>query len=438
VRTTAPGLRLASAGVSDGRLTVSGAARRVPIEPAPTATSGSVTDPAGDSVTPVTDITAWKVKVGSTAVDAEMQVSQLWPGEIGSAATAYSILIDGRRLDSFVPNGSTDGKPVVMDNGTGYYLPPGTATWDASTSTVKFHVLREYLADNNIAAPYSVTGVTGIHERNNDWVADDDHAPDKGGINVTGPAMTRVTVDKPVASTVTTKTVTVGTGSFTAAEQDLILTSNPAGGEQALALPIAKQATVTATLTWDDPSSSLALQVDNGSQQKVVKTTPTSMTIEVPWARRDLVAVVSPSMPLGVPQVNYTVKATITTVVADADHDLVPDVADVCAKAAGPRASAGCPDTAATACSTGSTSARGLAWATTVAPWPGARRSWCSSTGSAGRCRRSSRSTAPTGLRCGCRSGAARTRCGSCGTTTARPLRVRRAGSDDRLTAWPT
>jgi len=274
-----------------------------------------------------------------------MQVSQLWPGEIGSAATAYSILIDGRRLDSFVPNGSTDGKPVVMDNGTGYYLPPGTATWDASTSTVKFHVLREYLADNNIAAPYSVTGVTGIHERNNDWVADDDHAPDKGGINVTGPAMTRVTVDKPVASTVTTRTVTVGTGSFTAAEQDLILTSNPAGGEQALALPIARQATVTATLTWDDPSSSLALQVDNGSQQKVVKTTPTSMTVEVPWARRDLVAVVSPSMPLGLPQVNYTVKATIRTVVADGDHDLVPDVADVCAKAAGPRASAGCPDT---------------------------------------------------------------------------------------------
>jgi hypothetical protein len=307
--------------------------------------SGSVTDPSGDSTTPVTDITGWQVKVSDTAVDAEMKVGQLWPGEIGSAATAYSILISGRRLDSFVPNGSTDGKPVVMDNGTGYYLPPGTATWDAGTNTVKFHVLRAYLADNNIRAPYSVTGVTGVHERSNDWVADDDRAPDQGGIRVTGPAMSRATLDKPVATSVTTRTVTVGSGSFTPAEQDLILTSNPAGGEQLLALPIDRQSTVTATLTWDDPASSLSLRLDNGSEQKVLKTTATSMTVEVPWARRDLLAAVAPSMPLGVPQVNYTVKATVTTLVKDTDHDRVPDVADACPKAAGPSAGAGCPDT---------------------------------------------------------------------------------------------
>ena len=345
VATTRPRLQLGNLAAAGGRLSVSGTARRVPIVAPPTATSGSVTDPSGDSTTTVTDITGWQVKVSDKAVDAEMKVGQLWPGEIGSAATAYSILISGRRLDSFVPNGSTDGKPVVMDNGTGYYLPPGTATWDAATNTVKFHVSRQYLADNNITAPYSVTGVTGIHERNNDWVADDDHAPDKLGINLAGPPMAHVNLDKPLATSVTTTTVNVGSGSFTAAEQDLILTSNPAGGEQLLPLPIAKQSTVTATLTWDDPASSILLRLDNGSEAKVLKTTATSITIQVPWARRDLMVAVKPSMPFGIPEVNYTVKATITTLVNDTDHDRVPDVADACPKAAGPSAGAGCPDT---------------------------------------------------------------------------------------------
>ena len=345
VATTRPRLGLSKVRVSGGRLTVAGTARRVPLVAPPTATSGSVSDASGDSTSPFGDITGWKVKVTDTAVDAEMKVTQLWPGDIGSAATAYSILVSGRRLDSFVPNGSTDGKPVVMDNGTGYYLPPGTATWDAATNTVKFHVSRQYLADNNITAPYSVTGVTGIHERNNDWVADDDHAPDKLGINLAGPPMAHVNLDKPLATSVTTTTVNVGSGSFTAAEQDLILTSNPAGGEQLLPLPIAKQSTVTATLTWDDPASSILLRLDNGSGAKVLKTTATSITIQVPWARRDLMVAVKPSMPFGIPEVNYTVKATITTLVKDTDHDRVPDVADSCLKVAGPSAAAGCPDT---------------------------------------------------------------------------------------------
>jgi len=345
VKTTKPRLGASTVAIRKGRLKVVGSAGWVSTTPAPTATSGSVTDPALDSTTPVTDITNWKVTVSDTAVDAEMKVTQLWAPEIGSAATAYSILIDGRRLDSFVPNGSTDGKPVVMDNGTGYYLPPGTATWDAATNTVKFHVLREYLDDNNIQAPYAITGVTGVHERANDWVTDDDHAPDKGGLDLTGPAMKRVTQDKPVATSVTTKTVNVGGGTFSTAAWDLLLTSNPAGDDARFPLPITEQSTVQATLSWNDPNSSFAFHVNNGSQQRVISSTATSITVEVPWARRDMIAVVSPSILMGVPEVAYTIKATITTVIADRDHDSVPDVADVCADKPGPRASGGCPDT---------------------------------------------------------------------------------------------
>jgi len=347
VKTTRPALNLGKVGVTAGRLTVAGVAKRVSLLPPVTATSGSVTDASADAISPTGDITGWKVKVSATAVDAEMKVSQLWPGEIGSAEQAYSILISGRRLDSFVPNGSTDGTPVVMDNGTGYYLPPGTATWDADTNTVKFHVLREYLAENNIKTPYAVTGVTGFHERGNDWVADDDHAPDKGGIRVTGPAMQRVTFDKPRATSVTTTTVNVGSGSFTPAQKEILLVSNPAGYQATLPVPIAKQSTVSATLTWDDPSAALGLALDNGSAQRVVKRTDTSVTVEVPWARRDLLAVITAPDALAFPpagEVAYHVTAKITTVIKDDDADGVPDVADVCVTAPGPYAGGGCPD----------------------------------------------------------------------------------------------
>ena len=63
----------------------------------------------------------------------------------------------------------------------------------------------------------------------------------------------------------------------------------------------------------------------------------------VPWARRDLLAIVDPQEIFG--PVTYTLTAKLTTVIADADSDRVPDVADVCRTKAGPRTAAGCPDT---------------------------------------------------------------------------------------------
>ena len=127
-----------------------------------------------------------QVKVSRTAVDAVIKVGQVWPVVNGTSPVAYSLTIDGRRLDSFMPTGGLDGTPVVMDNGTGYYLPAGTATWDTTNNTVTFHVRRDYLADQSINAPYNVYAVTGYHARSNDWVANDDLAPNARNLDLAG------------------------------------------------------------------------------------------------------------------------------------------------------------------------------------------------------------------------------------------------------------
>ena len=63
----------------------------------------------------------------------------------------------------------------------------------------------------------------------------------------------------------------------------------------------------------------------------------------VPWARRDLTVTVDPEEVFG--PTDYTLTVERTTVIADRDHDGVPDVADHCPAAKGPSAGAGCPDT---------------------------------------------------------------------------------------------
>ena len=115
------------------------------------------------------------------------------------------------------------------------------------------------------------------------------------------------------------------------------------GNVHEIPLHVTKQASVTVTLTWSDPASSLGLQVKGGSGQ-VVKTGVGTATVTVPWAHRDLTVRVIPSEILS-PSVHYTVTAKATTITANADGDGVPDIADACKHTPGPVNSAGCPDT---------------------------------------------------------------------------------------------
>lgn len=343
VATTRPRLQLGDVSASGGHLHVSGSAARVPLGKQPTAYAGRAADAAGDSYSPVTDIENVHVEVTRTAVNAVIKAAQVWPVVDGTSPVAYSLTIDGRRLDSFVPTGGNDGKPVVMDNGTGYYLPEGTAKWDTTKNTVTFHVRRDYLVDQNIRAPYNVYAVTGYHTRSNDWVANDDLAPDKRDLDLAGPKLGPETRDAPVASKVTTTKSKVGSGSFVPSDSTFgVGLISTVDSRDYVRVPIERQASVLATLTWTGDAV-LGLTVGGGSSQQPIKTKDANqIKVLVPWARRDLTVTVDPEEIYS--PTDYTLTVKKTTLVADRDDDHVPDAADNCPAAKGPSAGGGCPD----------------------------------------------------------------------------------------------
>lgn len=346
VATTKPRLRVHGVTVRDGRLHIKGTARNVPRAAQPHAHSASATDPTSDSVTPITDLTGVKVAATRTMVYATMSASRLWPVAKAGSVTAYSLLISGRRFDSFIGNGTTDGVPMVMDNGTGYYLPPGTATWDYANNQVSFRIRRDYLADQHIFAPYTVFAETGLHARGNDWIATTDAVPDAKGLGIAAPRMAPESRDAPVATKVNTTSLVLqhdGGNLFLPSDSTLgVGLISTVDSRDYLALPVKKQSTAKVTLTWDDPASVLGLVVNGGSGQQVDAKSG-QLTVTVPWARRDLSITVDPQEIFG--PVTYTLKATMTTVRADKDRDHVPDVADVCPTRSGPSTAGGCPDT---------------------------------------------------------------------------------------------
>ncbi len=345
VATTKPRLSASSVRVDHGHLQVRGSAANVALTGPPTRTSARTADPASDSPTPVTDLTGVRVSVTRTMVNATMSVSQVWPLAQGTSATAYSLLVSGRRFDSFIGTGDTSGTPRVMDNGTGYYLPDGSASWDYDHNTVTFHVRRDYLADQQIRAPYAVSAITGLHARANDWIATTDSAPDRAGLRVAAPPMGPETRDAPVARTVKTSRLTLTPdGGASVAPSDSTLgvgLVSTVDSRDYYDLPVKEQATATVTLTWTG-STVFGLSVDGGSGQQVEEDDG-SITVTVPWARRDLSITVDPQEV--VEPTTYTLTAELTTVKADRDDDRVPDVADRCPTRPGPSAGGGCPDT---------------------------------------------------------------------------------------------
>jgi hypothetical protein len=346
VATTKPKLKLGKVTTKHGRLRVRGVAEHVALGKQPTSYDGRAKDGSGDAYSPITDIKEVQVEVSPTAVDAVIKVGQVWPVLDGTSLVAYSLTIDGRRLDSFVPTGGLDHAPVVMDNGTGYYLPKGTATWDTTKNTVTFHVRRDYLGDQGITGPYNVYAVTGYHARSNDWVANDDLAPNARDLDLAAPKMGPETRDAPVATQVTSKKFKAASGSFVPSDSTLgVGLVSAVDGRDYVKVPVDHQSSVLATLSWDGDAF-LGLTVGGGSSQQVIENADDSgnvVKVLVPWARRDLTVTVDPQEVLS--PTDYTLRIERTTVVADRDHDGVPNVADNCPKAKGPSTGAGCPDT---------------------------------------------------------------------------------------------
>lgn len=345
VASSRPLLRTPRMSIEGGRIRVAGKAANVPLGTIPTKRSASAEDATGDGGTPITDLTAMSVRTDEKFVRATMAVGQVAPAVLPTSVVAYSLLIDGRRFDSFIGTGDTSGTPVVMDNGTGYYMPPGTATWN-DDNTVDFKIRRDYLKDQQILAPYTVNAITGYHLRSNDWVATADSVPDALGVQVAAPKMAaRDLRDAPVASKVTRTSATItpeggvmklptdstlGLGGLVSAVDTM----------DYFTIPVEQQSTVEVTLEWTG-ANFFAMSVNGGSSQ-VVEEGENSVTVTVPWARRDLSVTVDPQQVLE--PSTFTVVARSTTVIDDTDRDGVPDVADACPRDRGPSTGAGCPD----------------------------------------------------------------------------------------------
>lgn len=345
VRSSRPVLRTGKVSVVGGQVKVGGTASNVPLGKAPTKRTASAQDATGDGGTPITDLNAVRVSTDKKYVRATMTVGAINPVAVGTSTTAYSLLVDGRRFDSFIGTGDTSGTPKVMDNGTGYYLPEGTAVWN-DDNTVDFKIRRDYLKDQQILAPYTVNAITGYHTRSNDWVATADSVPDAHGVAVAAPKMPKGDDrDAPVAKKVTTATSTI-TPDGGVTKYPFESTFGLGGLVSAVdtmdyfEIPVKEQSTVEVTLSWTG-SNFFDMSVNGGSSQ-VRKESDNSLTITVPWARRGLSVTVDPQQILE--PSTFTLTAKATSVIKDSDRDKVPDVADACVKAKGPSTGAGCPD----------------------------------------------------------------------------------------------
>jgi hypothetical protein len=348
VATTVPQLRIKGVRAAGGRLLWNASAGWASTATKPTRHTGSVSDVNGDGTLPVTDITGFNARVTHRAVKATIKVDKLWPTTQGGRVTGYGLYVGGRKFDSFVETQGTSSNVQTIDSGARYVMPAGTSTWNPKASTVSFTIPRSYLLRQRIQAPYSVFAETGVHIRTKDWVMSLDRAPDAKTIDLAAPRMTPEKPGAPFAKKVTTSRFKVtheGGNTFTPADtSDAGVPLVPAvGNVHAITVPVAKQSTVIVRLTWDDPSSALGLAVPGGSGQKV-KSTASSVTVTVPWAHHDLTAQVIPTQILS-PSVHYTVAVRTRTLIANADGDGVPDIADACPHTAGPTASGGCPDT---------------------------------------------------------------------------------------------
>jgi Thrombospondin type 3 repeat len=162
---------------ADGAFNVTGTVERISLDQPPTEPTGSYDDADNDASTPVTEILELGAAVTATHVDATMRLADLWPTTSLLSPTSYSVIVNGRKLDSFVRY-PIENNPKTWDSGAGAYMPDGTSSWDLAANTVTFHVPRDYLAAAGIVAPYFVSSQSAYGALSTGVV--DDRAPELG------------------------------------------------------------------------------------------------------------------------------------------------------------------------------------------------------------------------------------------------------------------
>ncbi len=329
----------------DGHVHVSGTVERRPIGEQPTSPTGSYDDADDDASTDLTEIQTLEVAVTDTEVTAVIDVERLWPSTSVTSLPAYSVIIDGRRFDSFVPDPRSPAEVVTWDSGTEKNLPEGSSVWDVSANTVTFHISRQYLASQRITTPYDVAGQTAVSPAKR-LVAVDDKAPDTGSVGVAGsplPSSSGSTASGPATSgtgTAVTETITLEQpdgNTFTPADSTFGATTAVVDTTHHFSLPVTQPSQVELNLTWDDATTDLDMRVSGAASGQAASASQPEIVV-LPYVDGTLDISIDPYLVTKVPQTTYVLTATISPLSVDSDGD------DRCPSVSGP-APSGCPDT---------------------------------------------------------------------------------------------
>jgi hypothetical protein len=344
VASTRPELTVTSpqdgARSADGAFNVTGTVERVSTDQPPTEPTGSYDDADNDASTPVTEILDLGVTVTPTHVDATMRLADVWPSTTLLSPTSYSVIIDGRKLDSFVRY-PIDNNPRTWDSGAGAYMPNGTSSWDLAAKTVTFHVPRDYLAAAGIVSPYFVSSQAAYGALSTGVV--DDRAPELGG--TVGVANSRVlsALGLPAGGVQSEPITFEHPGGNTFFPQDSSFGERDAlplvDSSHRFHLDVPVRSTVEFNLTWteDVGGTDLDLYVTGGSGGATLN--PRERVV-VANAQGRLEIQVDPYFVTDATGVTYTLTATVD---ADTDGDGVTDSRDQCPDVLGSPPT-GCPD----------------------------------------------------------------------------------------------
>jgi hypothetical protein len=329
---------------TDGAFNVTGTVERVSTGQPPTEPTGSYDDADNDASSPVTEILDLAVAVTATHVDVTMRLADLWPTTSVLSPTSYSVIIDGRKLDSFVRY-PIDNNPKTWDSGAGAYMPDGTSRWDLAANTVTFHVPRDYLAAAGIVSPYFVSSQAAYGALSTGVV--DDRAPELGqtvgvantrvlsalGVPAAGVRSEPITFEHPGGNTFFPQDSSFG------ARSDLPLVDS----SHRFHLDVPVRSTVEFNLTWADDVGQTDLDLyvtgaaDSGSGGATLNPRERVVLANV---QGRLEIQVDPYFVTDATGVTYTLTATVD---ADTDGDGVTDSRDQCPDVLGSPPT-GCPD----------------------------------------------------------------------------------------------
>jgi hypothetical protein len=355
VATSKPGLTVSGptdgSSSSDGHVRVTGSVehRALNTTPVPTSATGHYDDAKNDATTPVTEITSLDVAATPTHVDATMHLADLWPSTTAASPTSYSLIVDGRRFDSFVRY-PIDNNPMTFDGAAGKYLPDGASSWDLNAKTVSFHIPRAYLATAKIESPYFVSSQSNFGGVGAS--TPDDSAPETR--HTVGVAAARTA--RPVAANASVRnnleTVTFlhsGGNTFHPEDSTLGIPSfvyDP-GTKHNFNLNVSALSDVEFNLTWTDTvgGTDLDLRVTGAANSgSAGATSGTKESFVMHDVKGPLHIEVDPYLVTDPNGSTYTLTATLTPKAPppDADGDGVPDATDACPTQAGTLAN-GCP-----------------------------------------------------------------------------------------------